>query len=85
MDDNAVNSLKMNKEITLEKRAKVAEIILQARIQKGLTQTELADRIGFARNTIVRIENCRFSPNSDQLYALCAELDIKLELDSNVI
>jgi transcriptional regulator with XRE-family HTH domain len=67
------------------KREKVAEILLTARIQKGLTQDELADMVGFKAGTIERIEQCRFSPNADQLYALCDALRITIKLDDQEI
>lgn len=68
-----------------KKRQKVAEILLTARIQKGLTQEQLGEMVGFKQNTIYRIESCRFSPNADQLYALCEALGIKVQLDSKEI
>lgn len=66
---------------THAKRQKVAEILLQARIKRGISQSDLADRVGFTANTIYRIESCRFSPNADQLYALCEALGITITLD----
>lgn len=65
---------------TEEKRQKVASIIQSARVQKGITQQELGDLVGFSRNTIVRIEGSAFSPNADQLYMLldCLELTLKI-------
>lgn len=63
-----------------EKRAKVAHILQSARVQKGWSQTELGDRVGFSRSTIARIEAMVFSPNADQLYMLmnCLELSLKI-------
>lgn len=72
----------MNKEINLEKRLKVAELIRKAREAKGLSQEQLAERVDFKGNTIWRIEAGRFSPNADQLYAICEALGITLTLDS---
>ena len=63
-----------------QKRNKVAEIIQAARVQKGWTQEELADKVGFARNTIARIENGRFSPNADQLYVILEVLGLDLKI-----
>lgn len=64
-----------------EKRKEVAHILLEARNRKGLTQEQLGELVGFKGNTIYRIESARFSPNADQLYALCEALDITLTLD----
>lgn len=74
------------KTVTIEgKRKRVAEILLSARVQKGLTQEQLGEMVGFRQNTIYRIESSRFSPNADQLYALCEALDVKIELDGTEI
>lgn len=72
-------------ENTQKKRDKVAEIIQAARVQKGWTQEELAEKVGFARNTIARIENGRFSPNADQLYAILEVLDLDLKIGKESI
>lgn len=75
----------MNTESIRLKRQIVADILTQARLKKGLSQAQLGDLVGFTQNTIARIENCRFSPNADQLYALCEALDITLTLDGKDI
>jgi transcriptional regulator with XRE-family HTH domain len=75
----------MKTDIIQQRRKKVAEILLTARIQKGLTQEQLGEMVGFAQNTIARIENCRFSPNADQLYAICEALDIHIRLNDTEI
>lgn len=67
------------------KRQTVADILTKARIKKGFSQSQLGELVGFTQNTIARIENCRFSPNADQLYALCEALDITLTLDGKDI
>ena len=65
---------------TEEKRQKVASIIQTARVQKGWTQQELADRMGCQVQTINKIENSRYSPNADILYPIldCLELTLKI-------
>ena len=68
-----------------EKRNQVANIIQTARVQKGWTQQELGDRVGFSRNTIARIENSVFSPNADQLYMLMEVLDLTLKIGDEKI
>ncbi len=62
------------------KRQKVASIIQTARVQKGWAQEELADRLGVRRQTIIKIEGCKYSPNADILYSLleCLELTLKI-------
>ena len=70
---------------TIQKRQSVAAILTAARKDKGLTQEQLGGLVGFSSNTIARIENCRFSPNADQLYALCEALDITITLNRTEI
>lgn len=70
-----------NKELTLEKRQKVAKIIRETREEKEITQEKLADLVGCSRSTIIRIENAAFSPNADQLYVILEALDLKLKID----
>ena len=68
-----------------EKRNKVASIIQTARVQKGWTQQDLADRIGCQRQTIIKIEQSRYSPNCDILYQLLDTLDITLKIGNEKI
>lgn len=68
-----------------EKRNQVASIIQTARVQKGWTQQELGDRVGFNRNTIIRIEASAFSPNADQLYMILECLDVTLKIGDEEI
>jgi transcriptional regulator with XRE-family HTH domain len=74
----------MNKDL-LKKREKVAEIIQTARVLQDITQEELAEKVGFSRSTIHRIEKGVFSPNADQLYAILAALNLKLEIDGKEV
>ena len=41
---------------TLEKRAQLSEIIQRSRVQKGLSQEKLAEKVGCVRSTIDRLE-----------------------------
>ncbi len=68
-----------------QKRNKVAEIIQTMRVQKGMMQTELAERVGVTQNTISRIELGRFSPNADLLYLILDCLDLPLTINSKSI
>ncbi len=69
----------------LKKRLSVAAILTEARTRKSLTQDQLGELVGFKGNTIYRIESARFSPNADQLYALCEALDITITLNGKEI
>jgi transcriptional regulator with XRE-family HTH domain len=68
-----------------DKREKVAEILLTARVQKGISQEELGEMVGFKPSTIERIEQSRFSPNADQLYAICNALGIEIRFNDEII
>ena len=78
--DNVVESMLLE-----SKRQKVAQIIQTARVQKGWTQQELADRMGCQVQTINKIENSRYSPNADILYQLCECLDLTLKIGNEKI
>lgn len=49
-----------------------------ARIQKGLTQQELADQIGVTRQTIGLIEQGRFNPSLALCIQICKALGCTL-------
>ncbi len=68
-----------------EKRNKVASVLQTARVQKGWTQQDLADRIGCQRQTIIKIEQSRYSPNCDILYQLLDVLDLTLKIGNEKI
>lgn len=67
------------------KREHVASIIQTARVQKGLTQQDLADRIGCQRLTIIKIEQSRYSPNCDVFYQILEALDLTLKIGNEKI
>lgn len=68
-----------------EKRNKVASVLQTARVQKGWTQQDLADRIGCQRQTIIKIEQSRYSPNCDILYQLLDALQLTLKIGNEKI
>ena len=49
------------------------------RMEKGLSQIELAKLIGVSRNTISSIETGQFGPTAKLAYILCIALDVKFE------
>lgn len=71
--------------INKSKREHVASIIQTARVQKGWTQLEVAERMGCQVQTINKIENARYSPNADILYLLFDCLDITLKIGNEKI
>lgn len=49
------------------------------RVEKNLSQKELAELIGVSRNTISSIETGQFSPTAKLSLILCISLDTKFE------
>ena len=60
-------------ELILKNRIKVA------RLEKGLSQAELANLVGVSRNTISSIETGQFSPTAKLALVLSMALDKKFE------
>jgi transcriptional regulator with XRE-family HTH domain len=48
------------------------------RMERGLTQLELAESAGVDRKTISRIENSRFSPSLINIYAIADALNVEV-------
>ena len=63
----------MKRELVLRNRLK------EARKQKKLSQEELAQMVGVARNTITSIERYEYTPTAYLAYLLCAALEWKFE------
>ncbi len=63
----------MNNDLILKNRLK------DARSEKGLSQSELAELVGVSRNTISSIETGQFSPTAKLALVLCIALDKKFE------
>lgn len=51
----------------------------EARMQKGLSQEELAKMLGTTRQTIIAIEKNGFNPSAKLALLLCVALDKKFE------
>ena len=49
------------------------------RAEKGMTHTDLANRVGVSRNTISSIETEQFNPTAKLALILCIALDKKFE------
>ena len=63
----------MNDELKLQNRLK------EARLEKKLSQSPLAEMVGVSRNTISSIENGKFHPTAKLALILCIALDKKFE------
>ncbi len=51
----------------------------QARLEKRLSQAQLADMVGVSRNTISSIETGQFNPTAKLALIICIALDKKFE------
>lgn len=67
---------------TPEGRVGVGQQIKLMREEKGLSQEELAQRMGISRTTISKIENGKFSFSIDYLLKLSLSLDFHVVLKS---
>ena len=63
----------MDDQLILKNRLK------EIRLEKGLSQAELAETVGVSRNTISSIETGQFSPTAKLALILCIALDQKFE------
>lgn len=51
----------------------------ELRVEKGLSQAQLAEMVGVSRNTISSIETGQFNPTAKLALILCIALDKKFE------
>lgn len=58
---------------------KLSNRLKEVRTARGLTQTELAERIGVSRKTVNTVENGIFVPSTLLALALAHELKVKVE------
>lgn len=63
----------MNDKLILKNRLR------EARAERKLSQTELAELVGVSRNTISSIETGQFNPTAKLALVLCIALDKKFE------
>ncbi|MEA4911150.1 MAG: helix-turn-helix transcriptional regulator [Oscillospiraceae bacterium] len=63
----------MNDELILKNSLK------EARAQRKLSQTQLAEMVGVSRNTISSIETGQFNPTAKLALVLCIALDKQFE------
>lgn len=63
----------------MESNLELKNNIRKVRMEKGLSQTELAQMVGVSRNTISSIETGVFSPTAKLALVLSIALDKKFE------
>lgn len=62
-----------------QERQRIGQRIAELRKQKGLTQQDVADRIGMQRNNISRIEQGKYSVGFDTLQTIAEEFGMTID------
>ena len=72
----------MNEGLILDNRQQIIALLTAARIEKGVSQQELADRIGTKRSNICRIESGAQNISVDMLLRISKALgkDVRVTL-----
>lgn len=63
----------------MDERLILRNRLKEARTEKKLSQTQLAEMVGVSRNTISSIETGQFNPTAKLALILCIALDKKFE------
>lgn len=63
----------------MKEELKLKNRLREARAEKNLSQTQLAQLVGVSRNTISSIETGQFNPTAKLALILCIALDKKFE------
>ena len=58
---------------------RLANRLKERRAELGLTQAELAERVGVTRKTVNTVENCVFTPSATLAIKLSAALNVPVE------
>jgi transcriptional regulator with XRE-family HTH domain len=75
-----LKSIDSNRLNELEAIAQLVNKIHQRRVELGLTQKELADKVGLHQESIARIENGGTVPRLDTVFKIALALGMKLDL-----
>ncbi len=65
---------------TYEPEFALAQTIIQKRLKKGLTQAELARKIGTKQSAIARLESGNYNPSVELLARIANALNSRLEI-----
>ncbi len=76
----SIDPIRMNE---LEAVAQFVNAIHHRRLELGLTQSELADKVGLHQESIARIENGGTVPRLDTVLKIAGALGLKLRLLGN--
>jgi putative transcriptional regulator len=61
------------------KATRVTNDIRELRTARGITQAELASRVGVTRQTIIAIEQGRYSPSLEMAFLIARSLGARLD------
>ncbi len=67
----------------LEPEFALIEMIIAKRIEKGMTQSQLAKKMGTKQSAISRLEGGEYNPSLDFLKKLSKALDVKMKISFN--
>ncbi len=67
----------------LEEEYELRRGVIRARIEQGLTQADLAERLGTTQSAISRMEAGEFNPRVDTLRKLAVALGVEFRIASN--
>ena len=67
----------------LEEEYELRRGVISARIEKGLTQAELADRLGTTQSAVSRLESGEFNPRVETLSRLAGVLGVEFRIAGN--
>lgn len=65
---------------SLEPTYRIAKALIEARLEKNLTQDELAKKAGVTRNTITQLESGTTNPTIRTISHIAAAMDKELKL-----
>ena len=63
----------------MAKESNIITNLKSVRESRGMTQQELADRIGIRRETILHLENNRYNPSLEMALKIAQVFDLRVE------
>ena len=63
----------------LQPELTIAQAMIDARKESGLTQKQLAEKLGMSHRTVMQAEICRSNPKMETVILLAKELNISLD------
>lgn len=70
--------------VEMESAYGLGQAVRRARLRQGLSQQQLADRVGLSRQWLVQLEQGKANPTWDLLLRLMSALDLRMKLETDV-